>query len=197
MMKSWDLLEWLRPVLGLGFGEVMMGARVGVGRVLSGSSLGRGPPGSPVAASWEGSIPFPRGSVGQREGAAGARGVLFGRWAVRIPSARRLSRRPLGQGNKAPFSNGERRPASCVQLCAPWEPPLACWPLRLPGDEGADGPPQSLTDSPCGAPSLSQAPYPPRTLPPCCVTFGSIPLPLGCHQLSVQTLGAFSSRGGG
>ncbi|KAK2116580.1 hypothetical protein P7K49_003466 [Saguinus oedipus] len=56
----------------------------------------------------------------------------------------------------------ERRRAPCVQLRAPWEPPLACWPLRLPGDEGASGPPPaSLTDNPFGAPSLGLSPPPP------------------------------------
>lgn len=55
------------------------------------------------------------------------------------------------------------------------------WPLRLPGDEGPTAPPTSLTDSPCGAPSMSQAP--PPTLPPCCVTLGSIQPTLGCHLL--------------
>lgn len=155
-----------------------------------------GGPGNPKAASWERSVPFPGA---QQAGGRGPRGprVLFGCWAVRIPSAGRLSRRPLGQGNKAPFSSGERRPASCVQLCAPWEPPPACWPLRLPGDEGLWGPPTSLSDSTCGAPSLSQAPHS-GTLPPRCVTFGSVQPPLGCHQFShlpSWALGAFSSRG--
>lgn len=57
-----------------------------------------------MAASWEHSVPFPGA---QRAGGRGWRGpwVLFGGRAVRIPSAGRLSRRPLGQGNKAPFSS--------------------------------------------------------------------------------------------
>lgn len=144
--------------------------------VPAGPGVGRGP--------WEphGSLlgmqhAFPRGSRARGRGPRAR--VLFGGGAVRIPSARPLSRRPLGQGNKAPFSSPERRPASCVQLCAPWEPPRS-WPLRLPGDEGPP-PPPALTDSPCGAPSLRQAPPPPR--PPCCVTFGSDQPPLGCHLL--------------
>lgn len=138
-LKAWDLPGWLSPVWGQGSGEVMMGARVG-GRVLSGPSVARGALGVPWQPPGKAASPFPGA---QRAGGRGRRGprVLFGRRAVRIPSARRLSRRPLGQGNKAPFSSGERHQASCVQLCAPWEPPLARWPLRLPGDEGACGPP--------------------------------------------------------
>jgi hypothetical protein len=67
------------------------------------SQLGRGP-GNLTAASWERSVPFPGA---QRASGRGQRGpwVLFGVRAVRIPSAGRLSRRPLGQGNKAPFSS--------------------------------------------------------------------------------------------
>ena len=131
------LLAWLSPVLGQGPGGVLMGPG-GAGSYLV-QAWGGGP-GNPMAASWEHSVPFPGAQQASRRGQRGLR-VLFGCWAVRIPSAGRLSRRPLGQGNKAPFSSGERRPASCVQLCAPWEPPPACWPLRLPGDEGLWGPP--------------------------------------------------------
>lgn len=67
----------MSPVLGQGSGEVMMGLGGGEGFSLV-PVWGEGP-GSPVAASWESSIPFPRGSAGQREGAAGAMGFVWPR----------------------------------------------------------------------------------------------------------------------
>lgn len=136
-LRSGDLLAWLSPLWGQGSGEVMMGTE---GQDPIWSKRGEGaletpwqPPGNTASLS--------QGLSRLVGGGRGGRGFCLAAGAVRIPSAGRLSRRPLGQGNKAPFSSGERRPASCVQLCAPWEPPPACWPLRLPGDEGLCPPP--------------------------------------------------------
>lgn len=101
---------------------------------------------------------FPRDSVGWREGAAG-RGFCLAAGPLGFPARGGSHAGLLGKVTK-PLSPAEKGLRPLVCSYALHGNRHQRWPLRLPGDEGLMPPPTSLTDSPGGAASLSQAPPP-------------------------------------
>lgn len=113
---------------------------------------GQGPPGPSACGGalgahgglWEHGVPFPGAQQAGRR-AAGGCGFCLAAGPLGFPAPGGSHARPLGQGNKAPFSSGEERQPLVCGYVLHRNRRRQRWPLRLPGDDGLRAPPPQVT----------------------------------------------------